>query len=343
VYPPTPEQYASTDAFTLLRAASQGYLAFDHRLVHALVDEPARTLRDIVRFAIQYEPGDHINLAPDLTRLLAYLRAPEAIPFLVEQVKNAGEDLPEELIEALVAVGPHAVGPLLEAAEDDEGSEAAFVLAVLGVRDPRILETLLGILKRDPEEGAFLLGLYGDRAAREAIEAAEREYDGDKSAFATALRSIEEERTQPSGLEPFDIWGHFPEVEDGLWSLIPGIDLAEYLESPEPYHRLQAARAYLEELDEDSLEPVFQHAQTDPDAAVRAACWEALATEVEDERIAEAMQERVKDPATPIVELAALAVALAPLPEVGEDVHEAVRRGYSDPAMRPQALEAMGL
>jgi hypothetical protein len=30
--------------------------------VHALVDDPARTLDDIVRFAIQYDPGDYINL-----------------------------------------------------------------------------------------------------------------------------------------------------------------------------------------------------------------------------------------------------------------------------------------
>jgi hypothetical protein len=62
------------------------------------------------------------------------------------------------------------------------------------VRDPRILEKLLGILKEEPEDGAFLLGLYGDPAAREAIEAAARQYEGDKTPFATALRFIEKER-----------------------------------------------------------------------------------------------------------------------------------------------------
>ncbi len=83
------------------------------------------------------------------------------------------EDVSDELIQALLPFGEKAVGPLLSLYEElgeEQGSDVAFVLAGLRVRDPRIFEMLLDRLEYDAADGAFCLGLYGDPAARPALE-----------------------------------------------------------------------------------------------------------------------------------------------------------------------------
>ena len=53
---------------------------------------------------------------------------------------------------------------------EEQGSDVAFLLAGLRVRDPRVLELLLDRLEYDAADGAFCLGLYGDPAAQPALE-----------------------------------------------------------------------------------------------------------------------------------------------------------------------------
>ena len=69
--------------------------------------------------------------------------------------------------------GHPALEPLIalyEKLDSAEGSEVAFILANLRPRDQRVLNILLDRLEYDVSDAIFLLGLYGDPAARPAIE-----------------------------------------------------------------------------------------------------------------------------------------------------------------------------
>src|SRR4029078_4265660 len=79
----------------------------------------------------------------------------------------------DNLIQALLPFAEKAATPLLALYEElgeEEGSDVAFLLAALRVRDSRILKLLLDRLEYDAADGAFCLGLYGDPAAQPALE-----------------------------------------------------------------------------------------------------------------------------------------------------------------------------
>ena len=66
-----------------------------------------------------------------------------------------------------------AVDPLLKLYEElgeEQGADVAFLLAGLRIHDERVLAMLLDRLEYDAADGAFALGLYGDPAARPALE-----------------------------------------------------------------------------------------------------------------------------------------------------------------------------
>ena len=68
------------------------------------------------------------------------------------------EDVDDELVQALLPFGERAVEPLLKLYEElgeEQGSDIAFLLAGLRVRDPRVLALLLDRLEFDAADGAL--------------------------------------------------------------------------------------------------------------------------------------------------------------------------------------------
>ena len=169
----SPSNLSEFTAYQLLEAAANGRVGVDHRFLHALLDQPERTLSDIVRFSLESRPLDPINLEDELLAIFRSLRTPEAVPFYIKFIKDDSLDVPDEVVDAIFPVREAAVEPLLELYEEldeDESGEVAFLLASLRVRDPRILAILLDRLEYDAGDGALSLGLYGDEAARPALE-----------------------------------------------------------------------------------------------------------------------------------------------------------------------------
>ena len=88
-----------------------------------------------------------------------------------------------------------ALEPLIqlydELSEDDAG-EVAFALAAFRIRDDRVLRILLDRLEYDTGDGALCLGLYGDPAARPALEKmlAEVEDEHLKSDISDAMEQL---------------------------------------------------------------------------------------------------------------------------------------------------------
>lgn len=312
----TPKRYREVSAYELLDAAARGHVSIDHRFLHALLDEPERTLRDIVRFAAEMkERDDRFDLEEDLVFIARHLRRPELLPFLIGCVRRTPEDVPEFLVETICSFREVALEPLLELHGEiglKPNSEVPFLLASLGVKDERI-----------------------EKALAEAAEAGHEDADF----FWTIYRDISEAADEP---EPFNIYDHYPEEEPPPFLDLDPEERLEFLEAEDPEVRAAALGTLGDEtsLSDKVVRRVYEAARNDPDPRVRGAAWRALALEIEDKQLHDEMRERLQQMDTPPEERAGLIVALAP------DAHEhRVRRRvlelYEKPETKAAALEAM--
>ncbi len=224
----------------LLQEAAAGRVGVDQRFLQQILDlnDPAAVLR----FARQSHAKDRIDLDPLLADLFHHFGTRSqagqelspngfsdydqaVLDFYIGMVRREPEDVDENLIQSLLPFGVHAVAPLLKLYEElgeEQGSDIAFLLAALRARDPQVLALLLDRLEYDAGDGAFCLGLYGDAAARPALEkmlaevpaeeGAEKEDVDLRREIAFAIQQLDapEPHYQP---EPFDIFAEYPEAD----------------------------------------------------------------------------------------------------------------------------------
>src|SRR4051812_47625803 len=132
----SPDQYAAVTTYDLLRAAEQGFVGLDHKFLHAIVDDPEKSIPDLLRFALETREDAREDLGEDLVQIFRHIRTPRAVPFLIEYVRRNHEDVSIPVICALRDIGAPAIEPLLEfygqmKAQDD--TDAGFVISHLGV------------------------------------------------------------------------------------------------------------------------------------------------------------------------------------------------------------------
>jgi len=304
------DRYNQHSPYELLTAAARAHVAVDQRLLHRLLDNPAETLPDIIRFAGEDHTEDRVDLSVDLMRIFAASPTPEAVPFLLGEFRRFPEEIPDEMSEALARIGAPALEGLL--ALFDEGiayDEVPFHLVTLGVRDARIQEAIDEIRSKDEEEGAYLQEVYDEYAGQTP--------------------------------EPYDIFAEYPESDIPDLDRLPPSEREEFLTHESPELRAVA----LDFLLGTTIEPaqvnrILKVAQTDADAKVRGLAWEALRESTEQERIKESMLARIDSPNTPAIERAGLCIGLAynlddPI------VRPYLDAAYADEETRPKAIEAM--
>ena len=160
-------------------------------------------------------------------------------------------DVDEPLQEAIWAHGPEVIGPLVDLfdrLENVHTTEVPFLLALLGVKHPRIEERLKKVAEADPDEGAFCLEIY------------------------------ESPKKDGRDEDPFDIWKEFPEKAWPDFEEMPEAGLLQFLESPHAELRRQAvanlAPGYL--ASKTVAGKVLEMARGDEDAWVRGYAWRAL-------------------------------------------------------------------
>jgi len=154
------QQYAQVSTYDLLCAAEQGFVGLDHRFLHAIVDDPQKSIPDLLRFGLEEREQKQRerkerrdNLTPDLIQIFRHLRTPRSIPFFLEELRRSHLDASLPVINALQEIGAPAVEPLLEFYEEvgyEEDSDVGFLLGSLGIRDPRIFDVLIERLRIDP-------------------------------------------------------------------------------------------------------------------------------------------------------------------------------------------------
>jgi hypothetical protein len=335
----------------LLREAAQGRLGVDRRLVQSILDKGAEAARETLAFAQASHDQDRIDLDPLLVDLFRHWQTPQALDFLIEAIRRTHEDVNDELVQALLPHGERAVAPLLKLYEElgeEQGSDIAFLLAGLRVRDPQVLAVLLERLQFDARDGALCLELYHDPAARPALESMLAEIPADTSENSELRRDLEhalEELDQPAPAYeplPFDILAEYPERELPAFEVLNETERLQLLESPDAEIRGAAAHSFFNhELDPKARRALFELAQADPDATVRGRAWESLADATEDAAIRDTMLAVLTNLSRDVAERGGAAVGLYAVAD-RDDVSNALQALYEDDgAARAKALESM--
>ena len=341
-----PEQYATTPAYDLLQAAAAGFIGFDQRLIHALVDDPDRTLDDIIRFGQDVLDPD---LMTDLVAIFHHLNTPQAAPFYVEAIRRYAEEVPDQITEAVVALGAPMLEPLLALyAElpEEHGADVAFMLAALGVRDQRIFDLLLDRLEYEAGDGALSLSIYGDPAAIPHIERILAEVPESDPNLRHELKSAIEQIEASGGLavsppEPFDVFDGIPEKLGPHYGMLSQEQRLMLLEGTPPEIRAQAAATFRnEEVSRPIRDRLSQLAKLDPDPNVRGRAWESLANDADEPEIRRSMFEAASN--GPLEERNGAIVALASSAETSEELFPLIQELYDrEPSARAKAVEAM--
>lgn len=343
--PILPSQYGSTAPYQLLREAEMGRVAFDHRLIRSLVDRPDETIPALKRFASEYRETKLLDLEEQVFDLFRHLRTPEAIPFYFHLLHKYEEGIPDEIIEAFAELGSPAVEPLLARYRElgaEDGADLPFLMAALGVRDPRILEVLLATLDRDVYEGGICLGLYGDAAARQAVEAAldRAQSAEERKALEDCLEQISGGQANPEQ-EPYSLWDEYPETALPEIELLPREDCLAFLDCAEAEYRKEAALSLCGETYSAAARArLLDRARNDEASEVRAACLEALGSSLEDRTVLKVLLDTLQDSTKTNPERTGALVALASQSKRPE-VDRAIRAFYESPATRARALDAI--
>jgi hypothetical protein len=343
----TPSQYSQDTAYELLQETARGRIGLDHRLLHALLDEPQKSLPDIVRFALQDHEDDPISLEEELLDIFRYLQAPEAIPFYIEYIRQDPTLVPDALVEALYPIRDKALEPLIElynTMEEDEAGEVAFLLASFRARDPRILRILLDRLEYDAGDGALCLGLYGDEAARPALEKLLAELDQEDSHLRQDLADAIQQLGRPVDEEVFtkyDIWEDYPQKAGPTMDALIEDERIALLDATDAEYRAAAARSWINrEFDKKIERKLLDRATGDEDVTVRANSWQALGSAIDEPGIRDKLLAKLEDKSAPQEERCGALLGLA-----RDAGNEPIRRYaiefYNEPKTRVQAMEAM--
>ncbi len=333
----------------LLDSAAHGRVALDQRWVRAIVERGEPAADELVAFGIEEREGDVIDLEEDITAMLRFLRNERAIPFFIESIRRHPEEVSDELLSAFLELGAPSLEPLLALFHElgqEEGGEVAFILAALRIHDPRVRQILLDRLCADPTDAAIAISLYGDPGMKPALEERLATLDADDSATDTerrelndAVRSLDAPHAEPFQGD-FDLWELYPEQSAPPFSALTADERLEFFDSSLPEHRSAAAESFANESHTKEVrERLLGLAEKDPEVAVRAKAWRALAESSDDKRVRSAMMARLKDPSLPLEERCGALIGLSLEPD--ETVEARMREFYDIPGARAAAMEAM--
>jgi hypothetical protein len=346
----TPGNYDQTPVLELLRAAARGWVGVDTRFLKSIIDRGESVGKDILAFSREPHEQDRVDVELVLADLFRRLRTPEAIGFYLDLIRRDPLDVDDTVVEALLAYREQALEPLLQLYEElgeEQGADTAFVLAGLRVRNPRVLNLLLERLEFDAADGAFLLGLYGDAAARPPLEemlAEIPEEDAElRREISHAIAQLD--APEPSyDAEPFDILAEYPDHELPEFDALPESERIEMFASEDPEIRAGAAHSFFNaELQSNARSALLKLAQSDPESSVRGRAWESLAdADSEGESsIRNAAIAVLADSSRSIEERGGAAVGLYPFADSAE-VRPLIETLYEEGGQaRAKALEAM--
>jgi hypothetical protein len=342
-----PQQYDSTPALELLREAELARVSFDQRLIRSLIARPEETIPALVRFAAEIHEDRLLDLEDQVFDLFRHFRTPEAIPFYISLLRRDFTEVPDELVEAFAEIGAPALDPLLKLREelgDEEGADLTFVLAAVGVVDPRVDRLLEETLVEDPYEGALCIGLYGNRELAPAVSRALALLPEDASQERSALQSCLEGLATPPDrtlAPPQDWMDAYPAESTPLFDILPAEQVLEALTAEDPRWREGAARSFCGDDYSDAIRAALvRQAGHDSEPAVRAACLRALGGRVEEPEVRALLEAVLTDTRQPLDARSGALVGLSAHAD-NEAFRSHVLSMYEAEETRAAAIEAM--
>ena len=345
--PETAGQGTGDSVQGLLHAAAIGHIGVDRRFIAKLLEQE-NAAAGALEFSRQPHDQDRIDLDPLLVDLFRHFQSPEALDFYIDAIRRAPEDVDDSLIQALLPFGENGAEALLhlyDELDEEQGSDIAFLLAALRVRDPRVRQVLLDRLEYDAADGAFCLGLYGDPETRPALEKLLTEVPETETTLRREIQFALEQLDAPEPQykpEPFDILEEYPAKLLPPFDVLDEAERLEMLASPDAEIRAGAAHSFFnQELDPQVKTALLKLAQDDPEAKVRGEAWASLGDATEEDAIRTAMAAVLNDPSRPVEERGGAAVGLYAVAD-RKEIQEGIEALYAQGGKaRIKALEAM--
>lgn len=339
-----PSQYAKVPVKELLEEAGLGRVGLDRRLIAALTSRPEEAAPALVAYGLNPPEDSRLQLDADILNLLAAMPSKKALDYVISLLRDGFTEIPESMLEITKKAGPKAVEALVglyREMEEEAAGEVAFLLAGLGLRDPRILEIILERLEFDMEDGAMLLGLYGDPAGKAPLEKLALEL-GKNREIDFALEQL---RNRQEGFEDpeIDHLESYPDTQGPEFEVLEDDEIVDFATLHEDESVRISALDVLEDLElpVSAVQPLIAIATAQASIAVRAGAFRALArlNQIEEVRVvAEAI---LNDAANPAPIRAASLIALLPNSIAPATMRSYVEEFLADPQSRADAVHAM--
>ena len=108
-----PENLQRVPPSEILKEATAGRLGIDQRFFRALLNRREETLAALLDWAKRDREDDPVNLEIEAVELIYAFRAPEGMPFLLDAIRIAPDEIPDEVIEAIHSFGRRRSSPCL--------------------------------------------------------------------------------------------------------------------------------------------------------------------------------------------------------------------------------------
>jgi hypothetical protein len=339
-----PSQFAKTPVSQLLEEAGLGRVGLDQRLIAALVSRPEETVPALVAYGLNPPENARLQLDGDILNLLAAMPGNQALDYVISLLREGFSEIPESMLEITKRAGVASIDALVSLyreLEEDASGEVAFLLAGLGLRDPRILEIILERLEFDMEDGAMLLGLYGDPAGKAPLEKLSIEL-GKNREIDFALEQL---RNRQEGFEDpvIDHLESYPDTQGPEFEVLDDDEIVEFATLHEDEEVRLAALDVLEDLElpVSAVHPLIALATNPGSIPVRAGAFRALARLNQIEEVRVIAEATLNDTVNPAPIRAASLITLLPDSIAPSSLRVFVEEFLANPESRADAVHAM--
>ena len=321
-----------------------GRIGFDQRLISAIVSRPEESIGALIAYGKQPPEGARMEMDEDILNLLASMPGPPAMDYITALLRDGYTELPSSMVKIAREAGKAAIEPLVAAyrsLEEDSSGEVAFLLAGLGQQDAKILEIMLERLDFDMEDGAILLGLYGDKAGIAPLEKMLAEV-GKNRELEFALEQLKHAPEAIPEAET-DYLEDYPETAAPEFEVFGDDEIVEFATAHEDEAVRLAALEVLEDLElaESAVTPLMALAAGRDSIPVRAAAFRALARLNQISEVRAVAEASLENPAAPAAIRVASLITLLPDGVTLKKLREYVEEFLNNPDSRADGVHAM--
>ncbi|MBZ2183278.1 MAG: hypothetical protein K7J46_01115 [Bryobacter sp.] len=342
-----PSHYGATPVRELLEQAGMGRIGFDRRLARAIIARGPEAVEALVAYGMEPPESARLEMDADILNLVAAIGAPgKGLDLVLGLLKQGHSEISESILKIVRDAGAAGVDSLValyRELEEEAGGEVAFLLAGLGRRDERILAICLERLEFDMEDGAMLLGLYGDPAGIEPLMKLSAEL-GKNREIDFAIEQLRAAAGAPVEEPRVDFLEEYDEERGPEFEVLDDDEIVEFATGHEDEAVRLAALDVLEDLElpQTAAAPLLDLARnTDATLAVRAAAYRALARLNQIEQVRAQAEAVMGDTGQAAALRAASLITLLPDGLPAKRVRELIEELLGNQESRPDAVQAM--